>query len=507
MRVAIRFAIVALAAAQSAAAQPHGTLIYANTASPGTLDPPMALSTFEIETEHQIFEGLLAPDEHFQPVPMLAAKLEVNADATIFSFTLRHGVKFQNGKAMTAADVLASFQRYARISPNSAMLADVAGYDTPDPYIFVVRLKQPDAVFPNRLITSGYPLDIMPAEQLDKAPRDADIIGTGPFRLAEWQRDSYLLMRRYDGYLPDETQSGSVGYAGRKIVNIEAVRYNFVPEANSRVAALKSGEADIAAVVPPELIKSVEATPNLEVVAAYPGCMSVAFLHTQNPPTDNLAIRRAIAVAIDADEVIEGAGQIARTNSSLMYDDSPYYDKAVSAPYYNQKSAARAREFLAQGGYNGEKIVLQTNSTYAPMRDSTLVMLQQLKDAGMNAEVQVLDVAGNFLALQRGTKNWNVNLSWFCSQPLLGPQQWKPFFYNFASVKDDAALDDAFKRLAGSPKPEDRRRAWADAEHDVMDKAYLMKLSDFAVPFGYNDKKITGLVPWYTLRFWNVTIN
>ncbi|MFI4978904.1 MAG: ABC transporter substrate-binding protein, partial [Nevskiales bacterium] len=119
-RIWVGAAVLALAAgAAGAQPRPGGSIIYANTAGPGTLDPYLSGNTVEIEVVNQIYEGLLVLDEHYHPRPMLASKVEASPDATAFTFTLRHGVKFQNGKEMTAADALASLQRYAKVSPNT----------------------------------------------------------------------------------------------------------------------------------------------------------------------------------------------------------------------------------------------------------------------------------------------------------------------------------------------------------------------------------------------------
>ena len=144
------FAFGMALSAPGASAQPHagGTLFYANISGPGTLDPYVSGSLVELEIIHHIYEGLVEMDEHYAWKPMLASKVEISPDAKTFTFTLRHGVKFSNGKEMTSADVLASFQRYQKISTNAAVLADADGFDAPDPYTFVVRLKQPERGVP-----------------------------------------------------------------------------------------------------------------------------------------------------------------------------------------------------------------------------------------------------------------------------------------------------------------------------------------------------------------------
>ena len=144
---------------------------------------------------------------------MLASKIDISPDAKTFTFRLRDGVKFQNGKVMTSADVVASFERYRRVSPNAKVFTDVESYSAPDPSTFVVKLNKPNAVFVDILKSPVYPFEILPVEEKDKAPREIDIIGTGPYKLGEWVKDSHLVLKRFDGYTPNEKYKGLDGFA------------------------------------------------------------------------------------------------------------------------------------------------------------------------------------------------------------------------------------------------------------------------------------------------------
>lgn len=502
---AFLLAAALLCAAPAWAQKKGGSLTYAYISGPGTLDPYMTGNLVEMEVIHHIFEGLVEMDEQYQAKPMLAESIKVSDDAKIFTFALRRGVKFHNGKEMTAADVRASYERYGRISTSATILANVEGYDTPDPYTFVIRLKSPNAVFLDQLKSPTYPLGIMPAEQKDKAPREAEVIGTGPYSLGEWVRDSHLVLRRFDGYAANGAYAGVDGYAGKRTAYLDSVRYNFVPEANARLAALQAGDADVIGDVPKDLAARLKGRPDLVSQEVFPYCQHLLVLHSQNAPTSNVLVRRAIQAAVDTEELAEASGALFRLNPSLTYASSPYNPGDLVKPYYRISSAEKAKALLQQAGYKNEKLVLQTNANYGYMKDSILTLAEQLKAIGMNVDVQVLDWTTNSNNMQRGTGGWNVSTTGFCSQPLLGPQQWKPMIYNFAQIKNDTALDAAYAKFFDSPKLPDRQDAWKDAETHILNQAYFIKVSDLGQIRAYN-RKVEGLLPYYLVRFWDVSL-
>lgn len=482
-----------------------GSVTYANVSGPGTLDPYVSSSMVELEVIHHIYEGLVALDGKYNAIPELASHIDASPDGKTFTFQLRHGVKFQNGKELTSADVLASFERYHRISPNKTALDDVQGYETPDPYTFIVHLNHTNAVFIDVLKSPVYPFVIMPAEEKDKAPREADVIGTGPFKLGEWVKDSHLVIDRFDGYVPNDNYKGPDGLGGRKTAYLDSVRYNFVPEVNARIAALQSGGADVIASVSADLVGRLADRKDISVLKIFPYCQHYFILNTQQSPTTDPLIRQAVAATVNVDDIMAAISVATRRNHSMVYDFSPYYGGDEMKPYYDQHNVAKAKELLAKAGYKGEKLVLQTNSNYEFMHDSILVLAEQLKAAGINAEVQMVDWTTNAANMQEGKGGWNISTTAFCSNPLLGPQQWKFMIYGFPHVKGDTALDAAYAKFYASTDIADRKAAWLDIEKRVLEQAYMIKVDDQGDIRAYNNK-LDGFQAYYMVHFWNVSL-
>jgi peptide/nickel transport system substrate-binding protein len=501
--LSIAVATALFAVSPSQAQTRGGTLIYSTVAGPASLDPYMAGSLVELEIIHEIFETLVAMDENYNAKPMLASKVDVSNEAKTFTFTLRKGVKFSNGQEMTSADVLGSFERFKKVSTNAPLLADVEKYETPDPYTFVVHLKSTNAVFVDLLKSSTYPLVVLPASQKDKPAREVEIIGTGPFKLGEWQKDSHLILLRNEGYSADESAGDADGFAGKKTAYLDSVRYNFIPEANARLAALQTKKSDVIADLTLDLAKRLEGISELSTLKTFPYCQQYFVLHASNGLTANPLIRQAIREVVNVDDILAATGILSQRNPSLLYPPSPYYAGDMAAKFYDRKDPKKAKEILKRAGYNGEKLVLQTNSNYPYMRDSILVLSEQLKEAGVNADVQVIDWMSNSNNLQRGTGNWNVSTTSFCSPPLLGPQQWKSTVYTFPHIDKDPAIDAAFDSLFKSVDEKTRKTAWFDIENRFLDQAYMVKVADTGSLRGYNNTRVGGLKPYFYLRFWN----
>lgn len=508
VRMAIVAGAVALGVAQgapAAAQQRGGTITYASAGEIASLDPHVSGSLVELEMIHHLFEGLVAMDEGYNARPMLAAAVDVAPDARRFRFTLRRGVKFHNGDAVTSADVLASFQRYARVSNNAAILDDVASYDTPDSMTFVVNLKTANAVFLDQLKSPTYPLAVLPASQKERPGQEIEVIGTGPFALESWEKESHLLLRRNELYSPDRSAKGPDGLAGRKTVYVDTLRCRFMPEARQRLSALKAHEVDVAANLAPDQARRVEAQGGLVVQTVFPYCQQVFVTHGANGITANPLVRQAIQAAVGVDDIIGAVGPMARRNPSLTYPGSPYASDAA-APFYDRRDPERARALLREAGYRGEKLVLQTNPAFSYMRDAILVLAQQLREVGMTTEVQIVDWLTNSTNLRRGTGNWNVSTTGYCIQPLLGPQQWRTVLQRVTPIDARARLDAAYDAFFAGGDLAQRQAAWRGIETGVLEQGYLIKVADLGVVRG-NAARVQGLTAWFFPRFWNTWVN
>jgi peptide/nickel transport system substrate-binding protein len=485
-----------------------GTLVYASVSGPGTLDPYLASSSVELEVINNLFEGLVTLDANNATRPMLASKAAVSTDFKTYSFELRKGVKFHNGQEMTSADVKASVERYRMVSPNAKNLEAIEYLDTPDPYTFIIGLKEPNVVLLDVLKSPIYPLMILPASQKEKAARDIDVIGTGPYKLTEWVKDSHLIISRFDDYVPDTSAPGRDGYGGRKTVYLDAVRYRFMPEATTRIAALQNGEAQLISTVPPELRARITQRKDLAIREIFPLLGSYIVVNSQKGLTANVLIRQAIAAAISVDDLIEGVGGIDKRNPWMSFPGTPYYlGESAPTPWYDIKDPDKAKALLKQAGYHNEKIVIETNSNYPWMRSTMLIVAEQLKAVGITVDVEVTDWTTNASHMQQGTGDWNLSTTAFGPDHILGPQQWRPVLYTFPHITGNAALDKAYDEFFAAPTLAARRASWLTIQQQVLGGAYLIKIADTGRLSGYS-QKLHGQNDYAgTLQLWDLWLD
>ena len=207
-------------------------------------------------------------DSNYQVIPQLAQDWKRSDDGLTYTFRLRQGVKFHNGKTMTADDVKASLDRFIKISPGANRFKNVKSVEIVDPQTIRINLT---ADFPllNNLAMPSPIVAIFPKEIVekygDKEVRGEDVIGTGPYQLKEWRPDVGVKMAKFKDYMPNSRFDGPTGFGGAKTACVDEVDFLPVTEDASRVAGLQTGDFDFAEAVPITSVPQLETDPNLSI--------------------------------------------------------------------------------------------------------------------------------------------------------------------------------------------------------------------------------------------------
>ena len=228
------------------------SLVAAVDTPPRTMNPHGSDADSNLSVMANFFEGLLQlQDGVFKPA--LAESYE-HPDLLTWTFKLREGVKFHNGNPFNAEDVKFSFERLndPEVSEFTNTGKSIASIETPDEATVIIKTKEPIPWFANNL-HQIFIMDKESTESREVGEAGQNPIGTGPYKLEEWVKGSYLKMTANENY-----------WEGAP--SIKKIEIRPITESSTRFAALVSGQADIVTGVPVELFDKVAANPKLEVI-------------------------------------------------------------------------------------------------------------------------------------------------------------------------------------------------------------------------------------------------
>ncbi|MFG2060890.1 ABC transporter substrate-binding protein [Micromonospora sp. NPDC048871] len=298
---ALLLALVACSSPTTPSDNPGGTtLIVATAGEPDTLNPVL---NYGVDGGSLIFDGLVARDEGNRLVPALARDLpEVSGDGKTITVRLREGVLFHDGTPLTAKDVVFTYQAVLDEKVDSVLRSDLdmlASVAAPDDTTVIFTLRYAYAPFLQRLTLGIVPAAAFEGQDLNRAAFNRQPIGTGPYRVTSWTPGDRLVLAANDRYWGGRPANSGVVVA-------------FVPDDNVRAQRARAGEFD-AAELPPKLAVGFDNLPGYRVhkvpTADYRGVM----LPMGNPVTADVAVRRALSVAVDrtamVDGVLGGAGE------------------------------------------------------------------------------------------------------------------------------------------------------------------------------------------------------
>ena len=518
-RLSLSTGLVAAAMALSAApllANPFtcptrgGDLVFGQEANVNSLDQMTSSTISTRNIAMNIYETLVTRDENNTPIPELAESMQESPDGMTYTFRLRQGITFHNGKPMTSADVAASFERYNRIGLQRSTLDNVAGWETPDPHTFIIRMKQVQPTFIEALSSFSVPIVIIPSEHKDDERQQLRPVGTGPFRLLEFVPGSHARLGRFDAYKPNTAYQQRTGFGGYRVACLDTVTFRIVTEASARVAGLETGALHVVEDVPTRSVEALRRNAAITILPLQNWWIQIALPNTSLAPTSNLAFRRAVQAALNMEDIMDAASDNNyRLNVGFQYPNQPSYTDAGKETY-NINNQQRARALLRESGYRNEPIVILTNRDLTPMYNAALVMEQQLKAIGINASLRVVDWPTSVQMSQRlNSTEWHFFHSGWGTQPALGALATMQFLvspnaaYRPRDDKDDPEVLAAWNDMNILRDPAARQEAFARMQRLVLERAY-------AFPFGSLTKvqasraNVKGFVPFRIPRFSNV---
>lgn len=342
---------------------------------------------------HHIYETLVAFGQDLVIGPELAKSWTVSDDGKTYTFKLRDGATFQDGSPVTSADVLWNWKWKMDPTRDWVCAGDFKGIDVsaPDAKTVVFTLPEPDALFLDQLANIQCNAWIASPKNVDADGKwiDGSAIGSGPFKLSKWEKGQYIELTKFDGYKPLDVPLS--GLAGGRTAAVDTIRFKIIPDTAAAEAALYAGEIDILPGFEASRISDAKAH-GIEVLSTPGLSWTPLLVQTQDPLMSKPAMRLAIAHAIDGAQIAQVRNDgLAGFNPSAVAEASAYHDKSFET--WPEYSPAKAKAALAEAGYKGEPVKIQTNTRYQGMYDNAVMIQAMLQAVGINAQLEVLDWA------------------------------------------------------------------------------------------------------------------
>ena len=358
------------------------TLVYAKQEDIGQLNPNFV--------NHAVFEAL---NNHFQePLvrfdyekrawePVLAEAWTVEDRGRTWVFRLRDGVRFHGGEPLTAADVKYTFENILSqksAGPVKSNLFMIESISTRDPRTVVLHCKGPTPGLLSYIQSRPSVMSRALGEKLGFDEAHKKMVGTGPYRFAEYARDEHLVMER------------NADYWGEK-AKIERVIYRTIPDNTARVTALRAGQVDVIAQVAPFDLAKLEQAPDVKLYGVRAARIHMLFMNPIVPPLQNKLVRQAIHHAIDVDTILKTVleGRAYRLTQLAGPSQVMTYDPDLKPLAYDPE---RAKRLLAQAGHgSGVDLDIYEYPSYAEYKPMALAAAEQLRKVGVRLNVKSVE--------------------------------------------------------------------------------------------------------------------
>lgn len=358
------------------------TLVFAMNTDVQSMDPQIQNDTTSEQVVKMLYNTLLKFQDDGTVVGDLAESWSVSEDKLTWTFNLKQGVKFHNGKELTSADVKATFDRALNAEAGGLRTTEIikmfTAVEAPDPYTVTITTDGPYG--PMESLMCNMSLGIMDADYIEQYGLDLGTSaegenGTGPFKVVSWERDQEIVVERFDDYFGTPAK-------------LQTVVYTIIPEAASRVIALETGEVDVIDKPTDEDLARLEADTENFTVLRKPTISQRLFRFGCNDPIiSNTKVRQAIVYAIDRQAIIDA-----------LFTGSAYPSTAPLAPVtfgYSdlgeiEQDLELAKSLLAEAGYpDGFDTKIVTTERYQNGIELAEIISQQLAEIGINAEIEV----------------------------------------------------------------------------------------------------------------------
>jgi peptide/nickel transport system substrate-binding protein len=477
-------------------------------------------TTALISTHHgnMVYDTLFALDDKFEVKPQMVDKWEVSPDKLTWTFTLRDGLEWHDGKPVTAEDCVASIKRWgAKDSMGQKLLGVVTELSAPDAKTIKMVLKQPYGLVLESLGKSSSNVAfMMPKEVASTDPNTqiTDATGSGPFifKKDEWKAGEKAVYVKNLKYKPRPEPAS--GLAGGKVAKVDRVEWIWIPDTSTQVNALINGEVDLVEIVPPDLLPLLAKEKNIKTMVTNTAGRQYAMrFNVLFKPFDNPKVRQAVLYALSQKEFLDanvGNPEYYKECKSLFPCGSPLestkgWDDKLSG------NVAKAKELLAAAGYDGTPVVLLHQTDTSGHNNLATVAKPQLEKIGLKVDLQPMD--WQTLVTRRAKKDapdkggWSAFFTSWGATDVLNPVS--AAFLNASCDKAtfgwpcDPELEKLRDAFASEADPVKQKAIAEQVQLRVVDYPTHAPLGQFTTPTAIRTN-LDGLLRTPSLALWNV---
>jgi peptide/nickel transport system substrate-binding protein len=488
-----------------------------------TIDPMWTTQVMANIHGMLVYDTLFGNDENMQPQPQMVDKYTISEDRKVYTFTLRPGLKFHDGSPVTTRDVIASLKRWgARDAAGQRLLSFTQSMDVVDENTFKLVLKEPYGMVLETLgkTSTSAPVIMREKEALtDPQQQITEVVGSGPFKFAkdQWVPGSKTVYLKNPDYVPRPGNEKASYFAGSKFPGVDRIELLWIADPQTTMSALVNGEIDLYEAPAIDFLPILEKAKGVKLIKT--GKIDSTFglirLNHLHPPFNNAKARQAMYHLINQEDFLRaviGNPDFYRVCHGLIMCGSPLETQAGNAMMkeYNPK---KALQMMKEAGYNGEPIVVLQATDHATITPATQVLVQSMRDAGLNVDAQAMDW-GSVVA-RRAKKDppsqggWNIFVT--TSGGVSGSN---PVLHTWLGAACDKGLfgwpcnkkiEDLRNKYAFAATFEERKQINDELHAEAIKEVVYVPFGQWSQPMAYRADRLEGIVTNPGLAvLWNI---
>ncbi len=438
-----------------------------------SLDPHKAVAAGTKEILFNIYEGLVKPDSDGNMVPAVASEYTMEDEGKTYVFTLRDGILFHDGTAVTVEDIRYSIERCADTSGEGTLLvsafSNIESVEIVDEKTVSIHLVEADTDFLSELTVA-----IIPQSNADP---DKTAIGTGPYRHVSRSIQDNIVLTRYEDYWGDKA-------------NIRDITLKIVADGDMIVTNLKSGSIDMFCRLTTDQARELEGN-GFDVYEGTMNLVQALYLNNDFEPFKDVRVRQALCYAINPQEILElgfeGKGTV--IGSSMFPAFGKYYLEELASSYPTDTKKAKA--LLKEAGYeDGFSFSITVPSNYQPHVDTAQIIVEQLKSINVKATINLVEwetwVSEAYIGRQFESTVVGVDASTLTARALLErfTSANDKNFINFNS----SDYDQAFAQAVAATDDAQKTAYYQECERILSKEAANVYIQDMASLVALNSK-------------------